>query len=216
MCSFYSGCKLWPFSFVWFTSGWHQHRPGPGSGPRPGSGSGLLKAPPLVCILGSFPLSSLIPSSCRVCGGLSIKSLHVDWSPSNLFFFLPSRQLVQVSVLHQFLQIFFTLGQSSWCTWVINTVLLVAETHVILVQQPCDQAVWAAWKQQKTEDVHARKTNGVAWRHHGHRWGESEGNPSEVEKSQISCRPHTDMKVWCWVQLLCDDNQQLVDVSEPH
>lgn len=47
-------------------------KPGPGSGPGPS------QALTLVCILGSSPLSSLIPSSHRVCGGLSIKSFPVD------------------------------------------------------------------------------------------------------------------------------------------
>lgn len=137
--------------------------------PGSGSGSGPFQALTLVCIFNSPSLNPfLILGFWRII----YKSFPVDWSTSDLFL-LPFRQLIQVSVVHQFLQLFSTFSLSRWCTWVISTIILVAGTRVVLLQEPCDKAVWAAWKQQKnTENACVHKTNRVAWRHHWKRLGE--------------------------------------------
>lgn len=89
-------------------------------------------------------------------GGLSIKSIPVDWNASDLFFFLPSRQLIQVSVLHQFLQIFFTFNLSRWCMWVINTIILVAGAHVLFwSRNPVIKLSGLQESDRKTQDTNA-------------------------------------------------------------
>lgn len=100
-------------------------KPGPGSGPGPSLALTLVR------ILGSSPLSLFLNSFLTQGSWRIIYKKLPCWLKHIRSFFLPSRRLIQVSALHQLLQIFFTFNLSRWCTWVINTIILVAATHVL-------------------------------------------------------------------------------------
>lgn len=115
------------FFFVWSTSGWYQSRPGSQtwtwtwiwtfSSSDTGVYRGIFKSPLL--------------NSCLTLGLWRIIDKKLPCWLKHIRSFLPSRRLIQVSVLHQLLQIFFTFNLSRWCTWVINAIILVAGTHVL-------------------------------------------------------------------------------------